>query len=80
MMFAQPLTNLAHRMGWQMMQRDALIQACSSCERTARRAETMRANIRTPGRESGIPIPLTCSQAPNPSLELSGEKEHLPFC
>lgn len=26
MMFAQPLTNLAHRMGWQIMQRDALIR------------------------------------------------------
>lgn len=54
MMFAQSLINLARRMVWQIMQRDMLIWACGSCERITPVWETMRANIRTPGRESGI--------------------------
>lgn len=83
MMFAQPLTNLAHRMGWQIMQRDALIRARSSCERTARRAGRQCELIlgrQAGSQESQSRLPLTCSQAPNPFLELSGEKEHLPLC
>lgn len=40
----------------------------------------MRANIRAAGGSQESQSQLTCSQATNPSLELSGEKEHLPLC
>lgn len=39
----------------------------------------MPANIRQQAGSQESQSQLTCSQAPNPSLELSGEKEHLPL-